>query len=55
VSVFTVDYDAPMGKDQGEVREALTTLVANENPSKMAREVRRSEEELVARAPLRHE
>lgn len=55
VSVFTVDYDAPKGADQAGVREALTPLVAYQNPSRMAREVRRSDADLAATAPLRHE
>lgn len=55
VSVFTVDYDAPIGSDQGGVRTALEPLVVYESPSKMARELKRSAQEIEERAPLRHE
>lgn len=37
VSVFTVDYDAPLGRDQARVRTALKGLVQYENsPVKMS-------------------
>jgi hypothetical protein len=32
VSVFTIDYDAPLGRDQAGIRIALTPTVAFENP-----------------------
>lgn len=33
VSLFTIDYDAPLGPAQASVRKALEPLVAFENPS----------------------
>ncbi len=32
VSVFTIDYDAPLGHDQAAIRIALTPTVAFEDP-----------------------
>jgi len=41
VSVFSIDYDAPLGRAQGMIRQALTPLVAYENPdAKMKLKVR---------------
>ncbi|KAK5257379.1 hypothetical protein LTR40_009616 [Exophiala xenobiotica] len=41
VSVFTIDYDAPLGRDQAGIRVALTPTVAFENPdAKMKVKVR---------------
>jgi 5'-nucleotidase len=34
VSVFTTDYDAPLGKDQGSFRQALTPLVLFQDDEK---------------------
>lgn len=41
VSVFTIDYDAPLGAEQHNLREVLTPLVAFDNPdAKMKVKVR---------------
>ncbi|EXJ85287.1 hypothetical protein A1O3_05962 [Capronia epimyces CBS 606.96] len=56
VSVFTIDYDAPLGLAQAKVRGALTPLVAFENPSAKVRIRSRddlSKEEREARHALR--
>ncbi|KIX08116.1 5'/3'-nucleotidase SurE [Rhinocladiella mackenziei CBS 650.93] len=58
VSVFTIDYDAPLGRDQGKLRGMLTPLVKFENPdAKMKIKAREAwtAEQLEARHPLRHE
>lgn len=36
VSVFTVDYDAPLGPEQGGVRAALSPLVHFEGRDRMS-------------------
>ncbi len=44
VSVFTIDYDAPMGRAQAGIRSALQPLVAYENPdAKMMLKVREAD------------
>lgn len=40
VSVFTIDYDAPLGPEQGGVRAALSPLVRFEGGDKMRVKVR---------------
>ncbi|KIW62371.1 5'/3'-nucleotidase SurE [Phialophora macrospora] len=58
VSVFTVDYDAPLGKDQTDLRVAMEPLVAFQDPtSKMAVKARGilTKKELEDSSPLRHE
>ncbi|KIW95165.1 5'/3'-nucleotidase SurE [Cladophialophora bantiana CBS 173.52] len=56
VSVFSIDYDAPMGPAQHGLRAALQPLVAYENPdAKMMLKARESmsREDAAARHPLR--
>ncbi|KAJ9624745.1 hypothetical protein H2204_010647 [Knufia peltigerae] len=58
VSVFSIDYDAPVGHDQAALRAAMTSVVAFENPdSKMRVRVRNelTDEQLEALYPVRHE
>ncbi|RMZ87873.1 hypothetical protein DV736_g4901, partial [Chaetothyriales sp. CBS 134916] len=55
VSVFTVDYDAPLGPDQGRIRKALEPTVQFQHPWAMMSKEKRDIHEWERSSPLRHE
>jgi 5'-nucleotidase len=56
VSVFTIDYDAPLGPKQRNIRVALEPVVTFKNPDRRTKEKRSlSDRELEESRPLRHE
>ncbi|RMZ77543.1 hypothetical protein DV737_g4333, partial [Chaetothyriales sp. CBS 132003] len=55
VSVFTVDYDAPLGPEQGRIRKALEPTVQFQQPWSMMSKEKRDIHEWERSRPLRHE